>query len=163
MQACLVGSCRSVVRISPSLPSFPLHCADLVLSTIPAGIWALKPFSTMGSPPNYHFCLAILVSSHARSRYARFDDGNSGCGYPYFCWALLEHLRSHKQSVSTFFRGVIVMPEVSHLPDAAAIGFPFVICLMIPLRIWLVPKLGFSPEELAILDQPVTSEFVRYF
>ncbi|KDQ11348.1 hypothetical protein BOTBODRAFT_114602 [Botryobasidium botryosum FD-172 SS1] len=42
----------------------------------------------------------------------------------------------------------------------AAIGFPFVICLMIPLRTWLVPKMGFTPAEIDILDQPVASDFV---
>ncbi|KAL7414672.1 HCO3 transporter family-domain-containing protein [Mrakia frigida] len=42
----------------------------------------------------------------------------------------------------------------------AAIGFPVVISLMIPLRTWVVPKLKtFTEEELAILDGPVASPF----
>ncbi|KAF7297733.1 Phosphoglycerate mutase-like protein [Mycena kentingensis (nom. inval.)] len=42
----------------------------------------------------------------------------------------------------------------------AAIGFPVVIMLLVPLRVWGVPRLGFTPEELAILDGPTASPFV---
>ncbi|KAF6757556.1 anion exchanging protein [Ephemerocybe angulata] len=41
----------------------------------------------------------------------------------------------------------------------AAIGFPVIIMLLIPLRIWLIPKLPFTSEELAILDGPTASPF----
>ncbi|WVW80985.1 hypothetical protein I302_102976 [Kwoniella bestiolae CBS 10118] len=41
----------------------------------------------------------------------------------------------------------------------AAIGFPIIIMLLVPLRILLVPRLGFSEEELAILDGAVASPF----
>lgn len=43
----------------------------------------------------------------------------------------------------------------------AAIGFPVVIALLVPLRVWVIPKLSFTAEELAILDGPVASQFVR--
>ncbi|CED82769.1 anion exchanging protein [Phaffia rhodozyma] len=41
----------------------------------------------------------------------------------------------------------------------AAIGFPIVISLLIPVRIWIIPRLPFTPEELAILDGPTASPF----
>lgn len=42
----------------------------------------------------------------------------------------------------------------------AAIGFPIVIFLLVPLRVLVVPHLGFTPEELSILDGPTASPFV---
>ncbi|OWZ59828.1 anion transporter [Cryptococcus neoformans c45] len=41
----------------------------------------------------------------------------------------------------------------------AAIGFPVIIMLLVPLRWFLVPRLGFTEEELGILDGAVASEF----
>ncbi|KAJ7175398.1 HCO3 transporter family-domain-containing protein [Mycena filopes] len=41
----------------------------------------------------------------------------------------------------------------------AAIGFPVIIMLLIPLRVLVVPRLPFTPEELAILDGPTASPF----
>ncbi|KAJ7695721.1 HCO3 transporter family-domain-containing protein [Mycena rosella] len=41
----------------------------------------------------------------------------------------------------------------------AAIGFPVIIMLLIPLRVFVVPRLSFTPEELAILDGPAASDF----
>ncbi|OCF58477.1 anion transporter [Kwoniella mangroviensis CBS 10435] len=41
----------------------------------------------------------------------------------------------------------------------AAIGFPIIIMLLVPLRILIVPRLGFSEDELAILDGAVASPF----
>jgi hypothetical protein len=32
--------------------------------------------------------------------------------------------------------------------------------LLVPIRFWIVPRLGFSEEELNILDGPVASPFV---
>lgn len=32
--------------------------------------------------------------------------------------------------------------------------------LLVPIRFWIVPRLGFSEEELKILDGPVASPFV---
>lgn len=48
----------------------------------------------------------------------------------------------------------------SHASPAAAIGFPIIIMLLIPLRVLVVPRLSFTPEELAILDGPTASPFV---
>jgi boron transporter len=42
----------------------------------------------------------------------------------------------------------------------AAIGFPVIIMLLLPLRTWVVPRLPFTEEELAILDGPTASPFV---
>jgi len=41
----------------------------------------------------------------------------------------------------------------------AAIGFPVIIMLLIPLRVLVIPRLPFSSEELAILDKPTASPF----
>ncbi|EIM81703.1 anion exchanging protein [Stereum hirsutum FP-91666 SS1] len=41
----------------------------------------------------------------------------------------------------------------------AAIGFPVIILLLIPLRTLIVPRLPFTTEELAILDGPTASPF----
>ncbi|KAK8850391.1 hypothetical protein IAR55_004309 [Kwoniella newhampshirensis] len=41
----------------------------------------------------------------------------------------------------------------------AAIGFPVIIMLLVPLRVLIVPHLGFTEEELAILDGAVASPF----
>ncbi|KAJ4187309.1 hypothetical protein NW755_007402 [Fusarium falciforme] len=40
----------------------------------------------------------------------------------------------------------------------AAVGFPVFILALIPIRAWLLPYV-FSPEELALLDEPTASEF----
>ncbi|KAI8971156.1 anion exchanging protein [Trametes punicea] len=41
----------------------------------------------------------------------------------------------------------------------AAIGFPIIIFLLVPIRMWLIPRLPFTVEELAILDGPTASPF----
>ncbi|OJT09963.1 hypothetical protein TRAPUB_13561 [Trametes pubescens] len=41
----------------------------------------------------------------------------------------------------------------------AAIGFPIIIFLLVPTRMWIVPRLPFTAEELAILDGPTASPF----
>ncbi|EIW81250.1 hypothetical protein CONPUDRAFT_82277 [Coniophora puteana RWD-64-598 SS2] len=41
----------------------------------------------------------------------------------------------------------------------AAIGFPVIILLLVPIRTMLVPRLPFTPEEIAILDGPTASPF----
>jgi hypothetical protein len=42
----------------------------------------------------------------------------------------------------------------------AAVGFPIIILLLIPLRTLVVPRLPFSAAELDILDRPTASPFV---
>jgi hypothetical protein len=42
----------------------------------------------------------------------------------------------------------------------AAIGFPIIIMLLVPVRYFIVPRLGFTDEELDVLDGPVASPFV---
>ncbi|CAE6479408.1 hypothetical protein ACGC1H_005374 [Rhizoctonia solani] len=41
----------------------------------------------------------------------------------------------------------------------AAIGFPIVIMLLVPIRTLVVPRLPFTPEELKVLDGPTASPF----
>ena len=42
----------------------------------------------------------------------------------------------------------------------AAVGFPIIILLLIPLRTLVVPRLSFSSVELDLLDRPTASPFV---
>jgi hypothetical protein len=42
----------------------------------------------------------------------------------------------------------------------AAIGFPIIILLLVPLRTLVVSRLPFSTKELGILDRPTASPFV---
>ena len=53
---------------------------------------------------------------------------------------------------SQFFGFVFVVP--------AAVGFPIIILLLIPLRTLVVPRLSFSTIELDLLDRPTASPFV---
>lgn len=46
------------------------------------------------------------------------------------------------------------------ISTTAAIGFPVIIGLLIPLRVFIIPRLPFTPEELSILDGPTASPFV---
>lgn len=41
----------------------------------------------------------------------------------------------------------------------AAIGFPVIIMLLIPIRVFIIPHMPFSAEEMAILDGPTASPF----
>lgn len=59
--------------------------------------------------------------------------------------------------------GVCQLLSMSYFAEAlyaAAIGFPIVIMLLVPVRTYLVPRLPFTADELAILDGPTASPFV---
>jgi len=60
--------------------------------------------------------------------------------------------------------GMLVYLLVPNLPLTttllAAIGFPIIISLLIPLRTVVIPRLPFTEEELATLDGPTASPFV---
>ena len=43
---------------------------------------------------------------------------------------------------------------------SAAIGFPVLIMLLLPIRTLIIPRMSFTNEELAILDGPTASAFV---
>lgn len=43
--------------------------------------------------------------------------------------------------------------------SVAAIGFPVIILLLVPLRTYVIPRLPFTQEELSILDGPTASPF----
>ncbi len=47
-----------------------------------------------------------------------------------------------------------------HIPILAAIGFPVIILLLVPIRTSLIPRLPFTAEELDVLDGPTASAFV---
>lgn len=76
------------------------------------------------------------------------------------------------QTIGTFlspswFHSCIVIPrspcELSNeQARLAAIGFPVVILLLVPLRTLVIPKLPFTPEELSVLDGPTASPFVSF-
>lgn len=42
----------------------------------------------------------------------------------------------------------------------AAIGFPVIIGLLIPFRVFIIPRLPFTSDELSVLDGPTASPFV---
>jgi len=44
----------------------------------------------------------------------------------------------------------------------AAIGFPVIIMALVPIRVWLIPRMPFTDEELECLDGPVASAFVSH-
>jgi hypothetical protein len=54
----------------------------------------------------------------------------------------------------------ILFPALLIYLRLAAIGFPVIIMLLLPVRILLVPRLPFTSEELSILDGPAASPFV---
>lgn len=45
----------------------------------------------------------------------------------------------------------------------AAIGFPILIMLLLPIRTVIIPRMSFVREELAILDGPTASKFVSRY
>ena len=66
---------------------------------------------------------------------------------------------------STFISINVDQIDTSHLFCAvpAAVGFPIIILLLIPLRTLVVPRLSFSDVELDLLDRPTASPFVSDF
>ncbi|KAJ7645644.1 HCO3 transporter family-domain-containing protein [Mycena polygramma] len=73
-----------------------------------------------------------------------------------------EPLRNVRKSRILLFVGVQLVgfgATFAITQTIAAIGFPVVIMLLIPLRVLIVPRLPFTPEELAILDGPAASPF----
>ncbi len=58
------------------------------------------------------------------------------------------------------FRALEVRKLIDVTQTIAAIGFPIIITLLVPVRVFILPRLGFSQEELDILDGPVASPFV---
>jgi len=73
-----------------------------------------------------------------------------------------EPLRKVRKSRILLFVGVQLLgfgATFAITQTIAAIGFPVVIMLLIPLRVLVVPRLPFTPEELAILDGPAASPF----
>ncbi|EGN98127.1 hypothetical protein SERLA73DRAFT_169180 [Serpula lacrymans var. lacrymans S7.3] len=73
-----------------------------------------------------------------------------------------EPLRKVRKSRIALFAGVQLISfgaTFAITQTIAAIGFPVVILLLVPLRTLLIPRLPFSTEELAILDGPTASPF----
>ncbi|KAJ7718125.1 HCO3 transporter family-domain-containing protein [Mycena maculata] len=73
-----------------------------------------------------------------------------------------EPLRQVRKSRILLFVGVQLIgfgATFAITQTIAAIGFPIIIMFLIPLRVLVVPRLSFTPEELAILDGPTASPF----
>ncbi|KAJ7465303.1 HCO3 transporter family-domain-containing protein [Mycena latifolia] len=73
-----------------------------------------------------------------------------------------EPLRKVRKSRILLFVGVQLLgfgATFAITQTIAAIGFPVIIMLLIPLRVLVIPRLSFTPEELAILDGPAASDF----
>ncbi|KAF5382704.1 hypothetical protein D9615_002816 [Tricholomella constricta] len=73
-----------------------------------------------------------------------------------------EPLRKVRKSRILLFVGVQLVgfgATFAITQTIAAIGFPVIIMLLLPLRVFIVPRLPFTAEELAILDQPTASPF----
>ncbi|KAJ7070029.1 anion exchanging protein [Mycena amicta] len=73
-----------------------------------------------------------------------------------------EPLRKVRKSRILMFVGVQLVgfgATFAITQTKAAIGFPVIIMLLVPLRVLIVPRLGFTLEELAILDGPTASPF----
>ncbi|KAF8695190.1 HCO3- transporter family, partial [Rhizoctonia solani] len=74
-----------------------------------------------------------------------------------------EPLRKVRRSRVTLFVAIELIgfgATMAVTQTIAAIGFPIVIMLLVPVRSWLIPKLPFTPEELSVLDGPTASPFV---
>lgn len=72
----------------------------------------------------------------------------------------LNHVRKSRIILFTLIQLIGFGATFAITQTIAAIGFPVVIILMVPVRFFIVPHLGFSKEELEILDGPVASPFV---
>ncbi|KAI9060866.1 anion exchanging protein [Trametes sanguinea] len=73
-----------------------------------------------------------------------------------------EPLRRVRKSRILLFVGVQLVgfgATMAITQTIAAIGFPIIIFLLVPVRMWLIPWLPFTDEELAILDGPTASPF----
>ena len=67
--------------------------------------------------------------------------------------AVTQTIGGSLNSLTLFARSLCV-------PIAAAIGFPVIILLLVPIRTLLIPRLPFTAEELDVLDGPTASAFV---
>ncbi|KAJ7593521.1 HCO3 transporter family-domain-containing protein [Mycena floridula] len=75
---------------------------------------------------------------------------------------LANPLRKVRKSRILLFIGVQLVAFAATFAitqTVAAIGFPVIIMLLLPLRTLLIPRLPFTDEELAILDGPTASPF----
>ncbi|KAL0960869.1 hypothetical protein HGRIS_005884 [Hohenbuehelia grisea] len=73
-----------------------------------------------------------------------------------------EPLRKVRKSRILMFVGVQLVgfgATFAITQTIAAIGFPVIIMLLLPLRTWVIPRLPFTDAELAILDGPTASAF----
>jgi len=64
------------------------------------------------------------------------------------------------QTIGTLFLSHQFIDALTSETVSAAIGFPVIIMLLLPLRTVIIPKLPFKREELVILDGPTASSFV---
>lgn len=72
----------------------------------------------------------------------------------------LNHVRKSKIALYTFIELLGFGATFAVTQTIAAIGFPIIILLLVPVRYFIVPHLGFHKDELDILDGQVASPFV---
>ncbi|GJJ15581.1 hypothetical protein Clacol_009859 [Clathrus columnatus] len=71
----------------------------------------------------------------------------------------LLHVRKSRIILFTVIELIGFGATMGIVQTVAAIGFPVIIMLLIPIRAFIIPHLPFYPEELAILDGPTASPF----
>jgi len=71
----------------------------------------------------------------------------------------LNHVRKSRIALFTLVELLGFGATFAITQTIAAIGFPIIILLLVPIRVFLVPHMGFTKEELDILDGPVASAF----
>lgn len=137
-----------------------------------AGTWAAMPSSLTASPANCSTSSPTRPTRPPTNLSVESANRGSFCSQPCSLLGLGRHLLLRRRLVrSSFasFRFPLVLQSPLDSQDGkltvsfalAAIGFPVIILLLIPLRTLVVPRLPFTAEELAILDGPTASPFVR--
>ncbi|KAL0062233.1 hypothetical protein AAF712_010915 [Marasmius tenuissimus] len=114
-----------------------------VLNLIPrAGSWGLTPFALTGFSKSYYLFRDKKLTSK--------DDP-------------LRRVRKSRLILFLLIQLIGFGATFAITQTIAAIGFPVVIMLLIPIRTVLIPRLPFTDEELAILDGPTAFPFKQEF
>jgi hypothetical protein len=160
----LTGPFLHVLALIPRGVLAGLLCVSLCVprerkaDEITAGTWALAHLRRMVFLPSCTtssvtgaWCPRPSRSGACGPRALRFLSASNSSASP-------RRSPSHKLLVCAFLclRSMRLLTRW----DTAAIGFPLVIFLLVPVRMYVIPRLPFTPEELAILDGPTASPFV---
>ena len=134
---------------------------------VSAGTWALMNFAEMALLLKYFISSRTVRWYHMMNHFAVFASRASFSSSPCNSSPLARHLRSLRLLVSLLSLLDVLTLNVSNWPHRffhlycvapAAVGFPVIILLLIPLRTLVVPRLPFSDKELEILDQPTAED-----